>query len=224
MHLLFFVILYFMEYPFTDIHTHCDGSALSLRSYGFTDAGFGSRAGHAPYSVGVHPWHADDSRAGQWIASLYSEPAAAVGEIGLDYVCGVDRSVQREVFERQMDVALALKKPVVLHIVRAFEPVMDILRHYPALPAVVLHGFVGSGQQARRAVERGYFLSVGLRSLASGRTVGALREVGLRHLLLETDDSPVGIESVCERACSVLNVPQDELLRIVYDNFKSVIL
>jgi len=213
-----------MEYPFTDIHTHRDGSAFSLRSYSFADADFDSRTSHVPYSVGVHPWQAADSRAEQWTDALYSEPASAIGEIGLDYACGVDRKRQCEVFARQLDVALDLKKPVVLHIVRAFELAMDILKGCSSLPSVVLHGFIGSEQQARRAVERGYFLSVGMRSLASGKTVEALRRIGARHLLLETDDSPAGIGSVYARAAAVLNLPQAEMSRIVYENFKSVIL
>ena len=160
---------------------------------------------------------------GEWLAALASEPAAAIGEIGLDYVCGVDREVQRGVFVRQLDIAQTRRLPVVLHVVRAFEPAMDILKGYPDLPAVVLHGFIGSPQQAEAAVRRGYFLSVGLRSLASSRTVRSIGSVTSGCLLLETDDSDDDISGVYARAAEVLEMPMQDLTRIVFENYKRAI-
>lgn len=196
---------------------------MRLRSYSFADADFAGRTLHMPYSVGVHPWHASDYRAAGWIASLASEPAAAIGEIGLDYVCGVDRNVQMDVFVRQIETAEARRLPVVLHIVRAFEPVMDILKDHAGLPAVVLHGFIGSPSQAARAAERGYFLSAGMRSFRSPRTVSALGGELSRCLLLETDDGQEDISAVYARAAEALGLPQQDLMRIVYENYKRVI-
>lgn len=217
------LILYPMTYPFCDIHTHRCSGGLRLRSYSFADADFETRALCSPYSVGVHPWQADEKMAGEWMTALASEPAAAIGEIGLDYACGVDREVQRSVFVQQLDIARSRRLPVVLHVVRAFEPVMDILKGYSDLPAVVLHGFIGSPQQAEAAVRRGYFLSVGLRSFASPRTVRAIGSVTSGCLLLETDDSDDDISRVYACAAEVLGIPMQDLTRIVFENYKRAI-
>lgn len=213
-----------MDYPFCDIHTHgnaCCG--LRLRSYSFTDADFDSRVSHMPYSVGVHPWHADEKRAGEWIALLASEPAAAIGEIGLDYACRTDRDIQRDVFVRQLDIARKRRLAVVLHVVRAFEPVMDILKGYDDLPSVVLHGFIGSPEQAAVAAGRGYFLSAGMRSFLSPRTVRALAGAAESSLLLETDERAEDISAVYARAAEALDLSLPELKRIVYENYKRAI-
>ena len=73
--------------------------------------------------------------------------------------------------------------PVVLHCVRAFEPV-DAGTGQPASPrAVIFHGFIGSPEQARtRTSEKGYYLSFGVRtSLRSPQApCEALRETPRR--------------------------------------------
>ena len=104
-----------------------------------------------PQAVGVHPWRAAKQR----FDYLSLERAVAIGEIGLDYACGVERDVQERVLREQLAVAEQRRLPVVLHCVRAFEPMMKILSEYE-LRAVIFHGFIGSVQQAERAVARGY--------------------------------------------------------------------
>lgn len=62
-----------------------------------------------------------------------------------------------------------------LHCVRAFEPVMlELAAREPR--AVIFHGFIGSPEQARRALEKGYYLSFGVRTFSSPKTMEALRE------------------------------------------------
>lgn len=85
---------------------------------------------------------------------------------------------QEELFRAQLELAERRGLPVVLHCVRAFEPVMkELERHH--LRAVIFHGFIGSPQQARRALARGCMLSFGERTFASPRTLEALRATPL---------------------------------------------
>lgn len=162
----------------------------------------------SPQSVGVHPWQADKM--------LFDEASATVapliGECGLDYVCQVDRAVQESVFRSQLRFAEQEHKAVVLHCVRAFEPMMKILKEY-TLRAVIFHGFIGSLQQAERAIERGYYLSFGQRTFHSAKTLQALRSIPLDKLFAETDDSPANIEEIYaliarERAISIEDLQQ----------------
>ena len=167
-----------------------------------------------PTAVGVHPWEAltgDFQNAEQHFGE-----ADFIGETGLDYACNVPRDAQEALFLKHLEAAVRLGKPVILHCVRAFEPMMKILEHYP-LRAVVFHGFIGSQQQAAQALRRGYYLSFGHKSFASPRSVEALRAVPVERLFLETDDSDIPIERIYEQAAEVKQLTltdlQDQLLK-----------
>ena len=160
--------------------------------------GVGNRTPHG----GVHPWDADM----QLVATLGEQlsDAQAVGETDATSTQDVHaRPVSarggRTDFVRGADCAPgrscgwpASGLPVVLHCVRAFEPLMrELAASEPR--AVIFHGFIGSPEQARQALAKGYCLSFGERTFASPKTLAALRETPLSQLFLETDDSPVPI-------------------------------
>ena len=170
-----------------------------------------------PQAVGVHPWRAAEQR----FDELSLEGAVAIGEIGLDYACKVDRVVQERVLREQLAVAERRDLPVVLHCVRAFEPMMKILSEYD-LRAVIFHGFIGSVQQAERAVSRGYYLSFGVGAFRSPKTLEALRLMPLDRLFVETDESEVGIENVYERVAQARGVELEELKYKLEENYKKI--
>lgn len=188
--------------PYVNIHTHRPtGSGIELRA------------------EGVHPWDADM----QHVASLGERlsDAQAVGETGLDFVHGPSREVQTEVLRAQLRLARERGLPVVLHCVKAFEPLMRELAACEPR-AVIFHGFIGSPEQARQALAKGYYLSFGERTFASPRSVAALCETPLSQLFLETDDSPVPIAEVYARAAEARGVAVEELQRATLANYKRI--
>lgn len=170
-----------------------------------------------PQAVGVHPWRAAEQR----FDELSLEGAVAIGEIGLDYACKVDRVVQERVLREQLAVAERRDLPVVLHCVRAFEPMIKILSEYD-LRAAIFHGFIGSVQQAERAVSRGYYLSFGVGAFRSPKTLEALRLMPLDRLFVETDESEVGIENVYERVAQARGVELEKLKEKLEENYKNI--
>ncbi len=173
----------------------------------------------SPQGVGIHPWHAS-------AASIDEEAmrsATLIGEIGLDFACDVDRQVQEHVFREQLSIAQWWQKPVVLHCVRAFEPMMKILGEY-RLAAVIFHGFIGSRQQAERAVARGYYLSFGEAAFRSPRTVEAMKSVPLDHLFAETDESTATIESIYDRIAHERGISIEELQEKIEVNYNKIFL
>lgn len=188
--------------PYVNIHTHRPtGSGIELRT------------------AGIHPWHADM----QEVATLGERlsDVQAVGETGLDFVHGPAREVQFGALRAQLRIARERRLPVVLHCVRAFEPLMRELAACEPR-AVIFHGFIGSPEQARQALAKGYFLSFGERAFASPKTLAALRETPLSQLFLETDDSPVPIAEIYARAAEAKGVPEEELQRAILDNYKRI--
>ncbi len=171
-----------------------------------------------PQGVGIHPWRATDE-------ALPSKEKYAtadlIGEIGLDFVCDVEHSKQEEVFRAQLAIAEELQKPVVLHCVRAFEPTMKILSEYN-LRAVIFHGFIGSAQQAERAIEKGYYLSFGANTLRSPKTIEALRNTPLDKIFIESDESKKNIEEIYSEIATSKGCKQSLLEQAILENYNKV--
>ena len=182
---------------YIDIHTH-----------NFTSRHTELRA------VGIHPWDAEKA----YINDIDFSQAQAIGEIGLDYVCQVDKSVQEHVFRTQLAIAEKMQLPVILHCVRAFNPTLSILKEY-TLRGVIFHGFIGSKEQAAEATKRGYFLSFGEGVLRSPKTVEALRNTPLENLFLETDVSTRSIEEIYDIATQLTGFSQAILINSITDNY-----
>lgn len=172
-----------------------------------------------PTSAGIHPWQATSGI----IDEAAMRSADLIGEIGLDYACSVDRVAQEHIFRYQLSLAQRYGKPVVLHCVRAFEPMMKILSEYE-LRAVIFHGFIGSVQQAERAIKRGYYLSFGEAAFRSPRTVEALRAIPLSRLFAETDESPLSIKTIYETIASERKTEVTELQAQIEMNYNEIFL
>ncbi len=209
-----------------DIHTHTPrGTALEVQSVLFCEPGRSYPAPPALVALGIHPWDAgwlDIPAKRALFAELEANPGIiAIGEIGLDYVRDVNRTMQADTFNDQLKIAARRHLPVVIHCVHAFEPVMKMLSGYK-LRAVVFHGFTGSFEQAVKAIQAGYYLSFGHRSLASPRTLNAMRRIPRERMFLETDQDDATIEELYVQAAGILEIPIEELQDTIYKNFKTV--
>ena len=170
-------------------------------------------------TVGIHPWH---TLIGDIAEVERRAPSVdAVGEIGLDYACDVPREEQTALFRAQLAIAERLGKPVVLHCVRAFEDVIKVVADYH-LRAVIFHGFIGSAEQAQRAVAQGHYLSFGERTSRSPKTIEALRSTPLSHLFVESDESTSPIEEIYAKIAELRGVEVGELLQATEDNFRRI--
>ena len=170
-------------------------------------------------TVGIHPWH---TLIGDVAEVERRTPSVdAVGEIGLDYACDVPREEQTALFRAQLAIAERLGKPVVLHCVRAFEDVIKVVADYH-LRAVIFHGFIGSAEQAQRAVAQGHYLSFGERTSRSPKTIEALRSTPLSHLFVESDESTSPIEEIYAKIAELRGVEVSELLQATEDNFRRI--
>lgn len=201
-----------MNPVFVNIHTHRPtGCGIELRT------------------AGIHPWdapQADAAALDRLARELESGGVQAVGETGLDFVQAADngtRQAQIELFRAQLALACRYGLPVVLHCVKAFEQTMRLLREQEPR-AVIFHGFIGSPEQARQALERGYCLSFGERTFASPRTVEALKGTPLSQLFLETDDSETPVKTIYTRVAELLALSVEELKRATTENYERIFI
>ncbi len=150
-------------------------------------------------TVGIHPHEAKLAPDGfdDTLVALAADPrCVAVGECGLDYHYDLSpRDVQRAVFARQIAAALRAHKPLVLHIRPkdgrdAFDDALEILEGEGARDAGgVFHCFTGTVEQAKRALDLGFYLS--MPGVVTFKSAGELPEVARMapgdRLLVETD-------------------------------------
>ena len=170
-------------------------------------------------TVGIHPWHAENADLAE--VERLAPSVDAIGEIGLDFACDVPKEVQMAVFRAQLAIAEREEKAVVLHCVKAFEEVMKIVLEY-RLKAVIFHGFIGSVEQAQRAVQQGFCLSFGERTFRSPKTIEALRSTPLSLLFIETDESTTPIEEIYEKIAELRGIPTTELITAIEENFNRI--
>lgn len=217
--------------PYVDFHTHRrSGDALEILNVEALDEAQFAMAIESgqPFSVGVHPWHAAENperlnEAFERMERVVSGGRiVAIGECGLDWAVEVDRKLQAEVFERQLDLAKRYNLPIILHCVRAFEDVMLRLSQ-AKIERAVFHSFVGSIQQAERVVREGYFCTFSPRSLASPRTRKVIKAIAPSVMLVERDECECSIEEVYEAIATLRKCSVEELREIVFDNYKRLI-
>lgn len=162
-------------------------------------------------AAGVHPHYANEySVSDEDFIKNNINDIDVIGEIGLDYFYDfAPREKQVEVFERQMQLALELNKPVSLHCREAHGDFMEVLRKYQGVTGVV-HCFSGSVEVARESVKLGYMLGIGgSYTFKNGKKLKeVVKEVGLDNIVLETDSPYLAPEPIR----GSVNVPQNTLI------------
>ncbi len=143
-------------------------------------------------ALGQHPHTAkdyNDASEEKLKQSLQNENIQALGEIGLDYYYEhSDRSIQKEVFRRQMALADELGLPVEIHTRNAEEDTLTILKEYPGVRGLI-HCFTGSYGMAKKALDIGYNISFS--GIITFKKAEGLRRVcekiPIQRLHIETD-------------------------------------
>lgn len=146
-------------------------------------------------SVGIHPNDAAEAADGDWerVVVLADDPAVvAIGETGLDrYWDKTPFSIQQEWFDRHLDLAEALGKPVVIHARDSLDDILDQLRRRDRPVRGVMHSFTGNRDQAAAFLELGLYLSFAGMLTYKNRSLDALREAAAAapddRILVETD-------------------------------------
>lgn len=145
-------------------------------------------------AVGIHPHDATTctpDALGE-IASLAREPkVVAIGEIGLDYYRDLSpRSDQKRALQQQLELAVRLGLPVVIHTRDSFDDTFAIIREYAAeLTGGVFHCFPGTPAEADQVFSLGSWLVSfgGVITYKNSQMAKTAACVPLERIMLETD-------------------------------------
>lgn len=175
---------------------------------------------HIVPCYGVHPWFLHELSERDWELTasgsprfaetldelVAASPNAIVGEIGLDrvryepdtleLVSSMDK--QLVAFEIQMEIAARRERPVSIHSVQSWGPMMEVLSRLKKKPSIGLppkiyfHAFggkIGTVDQLLALCGRDttYFGFAPVINFRSPKTAEVIRHIGLERLVLETD-------------------------------------
>ena len=142
-------------------------------------------------TAGLHP-HEAKNGVDTIVPFLDDDNVIAVGECGLDYFYDHSpRDQQREAFAAQIQLAHDRALPLVIHTRDAWSDTFDILAAEGAPPHTIFHCFTGGPDEARRALDRGCYLSFsGIVSFKSADDVRAAAALAPADRVLVETDSP----------------------------------
>lgn len=210
---------------YIDIHTHSSqvspGNTLQIHSlYGNYDVAVQGEV----CSMGIHPWYVQDSerklRELRQFAVLNN--VLAIGECGLDKVCDTDWDIQVTIFREQVLLAQQLSKPLVIHCVKAYTEVMQVLDNSGVTIPVIFHGFNRNEHIAASLLAKGYYLSFGARTKENITIARVLRQVPAERFFCETDDSEITIAAIYEEVAAIRETPLNDIILQVEKNFNNV--
>ncbi len=151
-------------------------------------------------AFGLHPWVAEEALHSDSLRQrLLACKAVAVGEIGLDYkIEKVDRRRQEQILRAQLDLAVELDLPVLLHCRGAFEELISILSEYAPRLRGVVHAFSRGPQLLQRFLDLGLYVAFGgaITRPKAKRPRRSAQLAPMERILLETDAPSIGLDGV----------------------------
>ncbi|MDY6314828.1 MAG: TatD family hydrolase [Clostridia bacterium] len=188
-------------------------------------------------SAGIHPEFADtvnDETLAE-LEGLFKRPkVVALGEIGLDYYYdNVPRDVQREAFRRQLELAVSLDVPVIIHDREAHGDILSALKAFGGRVKGIMHCFSGSREFAAEMLRLGFYISFsGSVTFKNARKLSEAAEfVPSDRILAETDcpylapvpnrgkrNSSLFLPDTIRFLANLRSMTYDEMCRITYEN------
>ena len=191
-------------------------------------------------SAGVHPHDAsayEDAVEKRLIGWMAHPKMMALGEIGLDYHYDYSpRDVQRAVFDRQLELAFKLHKPVILHVREAHGDTIDMLAartRAGRMPAGVMHCYTGSWESARQYLDMGLYISFsGAVTLKNAPKLSEVaKNMPLDRLMVETDcpymspvpmrgqrNEPAFVAYTAKKVAELRGMDEDALAEVAFRN------
>lgn len=197
-------------------------------------------------TIGLHPTDFAEGFDSDFYFNLgQNKKVVAVGECGLDKgrsealgISEEELKQQKKIFEQQIALATALKKPLMLHIRRAYREVIDLL--IPNASSLIptpgnVHFFAGSWDEAKLFLDLGFTLSfTGVITFARDYDE-VIKKVPLDKLLVETDcpfvapvpyrgqrNEPSYVKEVARQIALIKNLTYEEVARATLTNTRKL--
>ena len=207
---------------FYDIHTHriCPEnkkSIINVSPFEFEKAK--AMCENCFFSCGIHPWDSENSETqmARLLEIAGDSCIVAIGEAGLDKMRGALLDSQLSVFKKQIELSENLKKPLVIHCVKAWNELINVRHEIKPTQPWIIHGYRGKPELTKQLVSEGFLFSAG--SKINEQSVSL---IPLTSLFCETDESEMDIREIYEQTATAIGVDIQELALTVTKNVRKV--
>ncbi|MES2446494.1 MAG: TatD family hydrolase [Bacteroidota bacterium] len=215
---------------FLNLHTHktsVKSGEINIQSLSLTTDVFLAMPKKKPISIGLHPWYATIENLAlqmKYLAVLAKQDnVKMIGECGLDKLKGENIPNQLIILTKQIELAEALNKPLILHCVKSFDELISLKEKLKVKVPMIIHGFNKNETLGRQLLNKGFFLSFGTSILKENSgSAKLIKEIDF--FFLETDDEPNSIEEIYKAVAKIKNITVDELKQIIFANWEKLIL
>jgi TatD DNase family protein len=221
-----------MSYPtenqYIDIHTHTAWNyphifsirnlvkPLEIESY---------QPSATPISIGLHPWFIEPGKEHKLIDLVLEASSQtnvfAIGECGIDLKIETQYGLQEKIFLKHAAIAEESKKPLIIHCVKAYQQLTNLLKQQKPQIPWIFHGFNNTEQVALELINHGAYLSIGADLLKENSKIRrSLASLPLDHIFLETDEWQQPIWKLYAEAVKLLGITEKILKQQLFDNFR----
>lgn len=203
---------------FFDFHHHHPHTEFGIYNLNFDEEvpGF-------PFSAGIHPISGQDDFEArfQWLKNISSHKnCVAIGECGLDGTLPIAEENQRTVFQKQIELASQIGKPLIIHCVRKF-PDLIKMQKIASVP-MVIHGFNKRKTIADELLQHHFYFSFGKSLLYSIHLQQFVKEMPANRIFLETDDEDFDITVLYELVAQLKNTEIGNLKTQIKENLYEI--
>lgn len=163
------------------------------------------------------------------VENIDNPKVVGIGEIGLDYYHNKEnKQRQKELFLKQINLALRYNKPIVIHSREAALETYEIIKEYPKLKKI-LHCYSYSLEMAKKFIEINTLLGIGgvLTFKNNKNLVDVVEGLDLKYFVLETDspyltpepfrgkkNEPKNIPLIAEKIAQIKHISEDQVLEL----------
>lgn len=210
-----------------DIHTHTAKGSADLEIINLFAHELAVNSLLQPCTAGFHPWHLDnyDERAMiNLLHDLSDRPQIiGIGECGIDLTIGIDQEKQERIFLKQAGIAEIVKKPLIIHCVKAYNEMIRLRKQMNALVPWILHGYAAKPQITKQLIKHDFYFSFGTALLNDKQKASnSLKIISPAKLFFETDESEVSVSEIYFFAAKILKMDVEILKEQVSENYRKV--
>jgi len=178
------------------------------------------------FTAGIHPWYLNESNNRLLIEYIRNISAdhrlIAIGEAGFDKLRGPSMVLQRQVFIEQASIAADLKKPLIIHCVKAWDELFNMHKLIPPSVPWMIHGFRGKKELASQLLSRGIYISLWFNFIIRPESSDLVRFIPRDRIFLETDGADIDIRDIYSKVANDLGIDISELKKIIIRNFNEL--
>jgi TatD DNase family protein len=187
--------------------------------------------------IGLHPTHNEKFNYEEFKKLAGNPKVVAIGECGLDFFREpFNKEKQEKVFKQQIDLALEVGKPLMIHARNSYKEILTILDNYLMSDGLKLRGnvhfFAGTVEEGAEFIKRGFTLSyTGVITFAK-EYKDLVTATPNESILSETDcpfvtpvpyrgqrNSPLNIPLIVAKMAEIKGIPEESMSSTIRENF-----